>query len=100
MNRGRLMILKIFFLLTFLLCAGINTFSFQTIKTINTEITSCTCSDEVCICLDIDSLKEDQICHSPNTPSIQELYCQIPPFKGAFLIHSFYFTVWQPPKIS
>ena len=85
------MIFKFFFILTFFLCAGINAFSFYSISPIHTEVSSCTCNDEICNCLGIESLNEDQICQSLNTPSINEL-CQTPFFNGnlsdsKFLLH-------------
>ncbi|HBE42554.1 MAG TPA: hypothetical protein DDW27_15400 [Bacteroidales bacterium] len=98
MKRGWLLIFKIFFIMTFFFCAGINAFSFYSISPVNTEVSLCTCNDEICICQDIDSLNEDQICHSPDIPPIEEL-CQTPLFKGTFLIQSYYLTVWQPPRI-
>jgi hypothetical protein len=93
------MILNFFFITVFFLCAGINTFSFYSIRPIHTEVSSWTCNDEICTCLGIDSLNEDQICQSLTIPSFQEI-CQTPLCMGIFLIQSFDFTVWQPPKIS
>ena len=88
-----------FFILTFLLSAGINAITYYSISPVHTEVSSCTCNDEICNCQGIESLNEDQICQSLNTHSFNEL-CQIPFFMGTFLSQSFYFTVWQPPKIS
>lgn len=99
MKRGCLLIFKVLFTMTFFLGAGINAFSSCSISSVQTEVSSCTCNDENCICPDINSLNDDQICQSLYSPS-DKGFCYIPLFKGTFLTQSFYFTVWQPPKIS
>ena len=99
MKREQLLFLKLFFILTFFLCTGINAFSFYSNSLVSTEVSSCTCNDEICTCPVIDCQNEDQICQSLNSLSGKEL-CDTPLFKGTFLITSFYFIFWQPPKIS
>ena len=98
MKSGRKIVIKFFFILTFFLCAGINTFSFNSKNLIKTEISSCACDDEICI--DIDCLSEDQICQPFNISSSWEHYRQVPIFRETLKTVSFYFTVWQPPKNS
>lgn len=100
MKRGRLLIFKITFLLTFYFCVGINTFSFLSIKTINTELSSCTCNDEICVYLDCDSINEYPIAQSYNPFISHQLFCQIPPHQKSFPIKGYYSSVWQPPKFS
>jgi hypothetical protein len=92
-----LLIFKIFFILTFFFCSGINAFSFYRISPVNTEVSSSTCNDEIYIYQDIDSLTEDQICQSPDIPLTEE-QCQTPLFKGTFRIQSYYLTFWHPPR--
>lgn len=100
MKRLRKILIKSFFLLAVSLCFGINSYSNYNLRHINNEISACTSNVENSFNSHIDSLNEDRIVQSDNSDLSLDPFISIPLRQVHFPIHIFYFSIWQPPKIS
>jgi hypothetical protein len=100
MKRQRIIVFRIFFLLTVLISFGINTYTHSNIHRNSIELSLVTNDAENNTGLDMDPFDEDQINSSFERSLFNEPNCQIPVTPHHFPILKNSFSIWQPPKIS
>lgn len=99
MKRKRKILFKIIFLLAVFFSIGNDAYSYLRIHPYNIELSTDKNSSENSFRPDIDSVNDDQIDHSYKSGLIAGSICQIPIPRNCSIVYTFYFSVWQPPKI-
>lgn len=99
MKRKRKLLFKIIFILAVFFSIGIDAYSNFNMHPYSTELSTGKNSAENSFRSDIDSMNEDQIDPSYKFDLTDGTFCQIPFPWNCSIVYTFYFSIWQPPKI-
>jgi len=91
---------EVIFFLAVLFCFGINTYSHTYSHSFIVEHSSGTNCVENSFMSDIDPVEDDQIIKSDDFCLVSKPVGRIPIVQDCYTIHTFSWSVWQPPKIS
>ena len=99
MVKQRKLLFRVILFLIIIFSIGINTYSYLEIQPDSTEILTGTKNIEDSFNPDVDYLSFDQIDQSHGFDIVEESRTTIAEAETCFLIRTFSFSIWQPPKI-
>jgi hypothetical protein len=100
MKSNRRILFGILITLTVLFCFGAEAYSNPVARLFATDLPSGSHHDENNVGSDIDSFEDDQNYPVVECGAVVKAVSQMPVPRNFVLIHNFFLSYWQPPKIS